>query len=95
MSDSCFLFLYYSDSDQTSNPVYCHPIPDNREQSRVSPAVPLQVVESRAPIPTLPGNESTSKLELADNRLLLGAYSKVKSGLVTSLGIYPGSYISQ
>jgi hypothetical protein len=50
--------------------------------------LPLQVVESRAPIPILPGDESTSELELADDGLLLGIRSKVKSGLITSPGIY-------
>ncbi|KAH6853074.1 hypothetical protein B0I37DRAFT_32 [Chaetomium sp. MPI-CAGE-AT-0009] len=44
-----------SDSDQTSNPAHRHPIPDDRgEQSRVCHAMPPQVVESRAPIPTQP-----------------------------------------
>ncbi|KAK4032855.1 hypothetical protein C8A01DRAFT_20129, partial [Parachaetomium inaequale] len=37
-------------------------------------------------IPTLPGDESTSELEPADDRLLPGARSKVKSGLVAASG---------
>jgi hypothetical protein len=66
-SDSCFLFPHHSDRDQTSNPAYRHPIPDDRgEQSGVCPAAPPQVVESQAPIPTLPGDGSTSELEPAD-----------------------------
>ncbi|KAK4220449.1 hypothetical protein QBC38DRAFT_527740, partial [Podospora fimiseda] len=66
-SDSCFLFPRHGDSDQTSNPAYRHPIPDDRgEQSGVCPAVPPQAVESRVPIPMLPGDESTSELEPAD-----------------------------
>ncbi len=38
--------------------------------------------------PTLPGDESTSELELADDGLLLGACS-IKSGLVAGSGMCP------